>query len=29
VKRLTSAAGEGAMAASMIYEYCQQFAEIS
>ena len=29
IKRLTSAAGEGAMAASMIYEYCQQFAEVS
>jgi thioredoxin reductase (NADPH) len=28
IKRLTSAAGEGAMAASMIYEYCQQFAEV-
>jgi thioredoxin reductase (NADPH) len=29
VKRLTAAAGEGAMAASMIYEYCQQFAGIA
>ena len=26
VKRLTSAAGEGAMAAQMIYQYCEQFA---
>ena len=29
VKRLTAAAGEGAMAASMIYDYCEQFAEVS
>ena len=28
VKRLTSAAGEGAMAAQMIYQYCQQFAQV-
>ena len=28
VKRLTSASGEGAMAAQMIYEYCQQVAEV-
>lgn len=29
VKRLTSAVGEGAMAAQMIYQYCQQFAEVT